>query len=99
MEVATWLFMLALAYGIGVFWYDLLPGKLPDLPWRVAAYPFTVMVLAEAFLPLGPTFQGFHPGGAVIAALIGCIVDWLITRFRHPEAIETPELRRAPAHS
>ncbi|HLH74093.1 MAG TPA: hypothetical protein VKX96_12475 [Chloroflexota bacterium] len=98
MEFVTWLFMLAFAYGLGLFWYDLLPGKLPEMPWRVAAYPFALMVLAETFVPIGPTFQGFHPGDAVVASLIGVIIDWLITYFRHPQAIETLELRAQPAH-
>ena len=99
MEVATWLTMVAFAYGLGVFWYDLLPGKLPDLPWRVAAYPFALMVLAEAFVPIGPKFLEFHPGVAVVAALIGCVIDWIITYFRHPQAIETLEMRKAPSPS
>ena len=44
MQFATWLFMVAFAYGIGIFWYDLLPGRLPHMTWRVAAYPFALMV-------------------------------------------------------
>ena len=27
MQFATWLFMVAFAYGIGIFWYDLLPMR------------------------------------------------------------------------
>ena len=34
-QFATWLFMVAFAYGIGIFWYDLLPGRLPHMTWRV----------------------------------------------------------------
>ena len=37
MQVATWFFMVAFAYGIGVFWYDLLPGKLPEMAWRIVS--------------------------------------------------------------
>jgi hypothetical protein len=97
MEVATWLFMVAFAYAVGVFWYDLLPGRVTGKTWRVAAYPFAVMVLAEAFVPLGPKFLGFHPGSAVIAALIGVIIDWLVTTLRHPKMAETLEMQTAAA--
>lgn len=97
MPVATWLTLVTFAYGIGLFWYDLLPGKLPDMPWRVAAYPFVLMVIGEAFLGVGPMFMGFHVGTAVIAGLVGVLIDWLITYFRHPLAISTPELRQVAA--
>lgn len=96
MQIATFLFMLAFAYGIGVFWYDLLPGHLPHRTWRVAAYPFILMVIGEAFVPVGPGFLGFHPATAIVAALIGVIIDWLITYYRRPNAIEAPEGRIAP---
>jgi hypothetical protein len=91
--------MVAFAYGVGLFWYDLLPGKLPELPWRVAAYPFTLMVIGEAFVGVGAQFMGFHVGTAVIAGLVGVVIDWLITYFRHPQAIAAPELRRVAAGS
>jgi len=91
--------MVAFAYALGVFWYDLLPGKLATIPWRVAAYPLALMILAEAYVPLGPTFLGFHPGTAVIASLIGVIIDWIITYFRHPESVVTPEMRTATVRS
>ncbi len=100
MSVVTWLTMVAFAYGVGLFWYDLLPGKLPELPWRVAAYPFILMVIGETFVGVGPQFMGtFHVGTAVIAALVGVVIDWLITYFRHPQAIAVPELRQMPAGS
>jgi hypothetical protein len=37
MDIGTCLLMLALAYGLGVLWYDLLPARLPARVWRVAA--------------------------------------------------------------
>lgn len=101
MQVATWLVMVAFAYGVGVFWYDLLPGRLPTADWRVAAYPFAQMVIGEAFVPVGPGFLGFHPAIAVIAALIGVVIDWIVTTARHPRATKTfelHELHAAPAH-
>jgi len=58
MQFATWLFMVAFAYGIGIVWYDLLPERLPHMTWRVAAYPFALMVIGEAIVPFGPSFMG-----------------------------------------
>ena len=63
MTLGTFLLLTAFAYGIGVFWYDLLPAKLAERPWRVAAYPFLGIVLAEGLMPigwLGPAFGGLH---------------------------------------
>ncbi|HWP34842.1 MAG TPA: hypothetical protein VNM66_04520 [Thermodesulfobacteriota bacterium] len=97
MEFGTWLLYVALAYGLGVFWYDLLPARLPDMPWRVAAYPFVLMIIGEAFLPLGPEFAGVHPITAVIASFVGVVIDWVVTQARQPEAIPSLERRRAAA--
>ena len=97
MTIGSFLFMLAFAYGLGVFWYDLLPGQLSDRTWRAAAYPFALMAFGEAFVPYGPSFGGIHVITALIAALIGVIIDWIIQTFRHPAAVPTPELHSAPA--
>ena len=51
MEFGTFLLLAAFSYGIGVFWYDLLPAKLAEKPWRAAAYPFLGIVLAHAMMP------------------------------------------------
>ncbi len=96
MQFATWLFMVAFAYGIGVFWYDLIRGQLPDRIWRVAAYPFLLMVIGEAFVPIGTSFLGFHPATAVIAGLVGVIIDWIVTLIRQPRTVEAPERRSVP---
>lgn len=98
MTIETWLFMVAFAYGIGVFWYELLPGHLPGALWRVAAYPFAAIVLSEAFIHFGPLVLGFHIGSAAIAALVGVIIDWLVTSFRHA-TLAKPEARGIPAHA
>jgi hypothetical protein len=96
MDIGTLLLMVAFAYGLGIFWYDLLPGKLPEQTWRIAAYPFVLTVLAETFVPFGPTFGGFHPATAVVAGLVGVIIDWVVTQVRHPST--TPlELQPATA--
>ncbi len=91
MDIGTLLFMVAFAYGLGVFWYDLLPGQLSDRTWRVAAYPFALMVFGEAFMPLGPSFGGVHVITALVAALIGVLIDWIVQAVRRPAAVSTPE--------
>ncbi len=96
MDFGTWLLFASLAYGFGVFWYDLLPARLPERPWRVAAYPFVLMVIGEAIVPFGPTFAGVHPFTAILASLVGVVVDWIVTQARHPETVTSLE-RRAPA--
>jgi hypothetical protein len=99
MELGSFLFMLAFAYGLGVFWYDLLPGKLADRTWRAAAYPFALMAFGEALVPWGPSFGGVHVITALIAALIVVIIDWIIQTARHPAAVSTPEMGMAPVRS
>ncbi len=96
MDIGTLLFMLAFAYGLGVFWYDLLPGRLSDRTWRVAAYPFALMAFGEALLPYGPTFGGIHVVTALVAALVGVVIDWIIQTARHPAAVSTPEMAASP---
>ena len=96
-DIGSFLFMLAFAYALGVFWYDLLPGQLSDRTWRAAAYPFALMAFGEAFVPYGPSFGGIHVITALIAALIGVIIDWIIQTARHPAAVPTPELHSVPA--
>ena len=91
LDLTTFLLMVAFAYGIGVFWYDLLPGMVSTKPWRVAAYPFAAMVIANSFLPYGPTLGDLYVVPAIVAALIGVLVDWLINWSRQPRAVEQPE--------
>jgi predicted MFS family arabinose efflux permease len=91
MDIGTVLLILLFAYGIGVFWYDLLPGRLSERAWRVAAYPFVAIVLAEALIPIGPVIGGLHVVPAVVAALIGVLLDWLVTTLRHPAMVRMPE--------
>jgi len=78
MELGTFLLLSAFAYGIGIFWYDLLPGKLAERPWRVAAYPSVGIVLAEAMTRadwLGPAFGGLHVVPLLVGSLFGVVVD------------------------
>jgi hypothetical protein len=97
MQLGSVLFMLAFAYGLSVFWYDLLPGRLADRTWRAAAYPFALMAFGEALVPYGPSFGGIHVITALVAALIGVVIDWIIQSARHPSAVSTPELRTVPS--
>src|SRR5437870_12785592 len=79
MELGTFLLLIAFAYGIGVFWYDLLPGKLAERPWRGAAYPFVGIVLMEAAARpdwVGPAFGGLHLMPLFVGSLLGVVVDW-----------------------
>ena len=51
MDIGTLLLMLGLSYGLGLLWYELFPGKVPQHVWRVAAYPFLGMFAAHALTP------------------------------------------------
>ncbi len=99
MNIGSFLFMLAFAYALGVFWYDLLPGQLSTRTWRTAAYPFGLMAFGEALVPYGPSFAGIHVVTALIAALIGVIIDWIIQTARHPAAVSSPEMGTVPARA
>ncbi len=97
MDIGTLLMMVGLAYGLGVFWYDLLPVREPDKVWRVAAYPFIGIFVAEAWIaPLmsfDPKFGGIQVITAFIGSLIAVLVDWAITEVRHPAVGAWPHPR------
>lgn len=99
MDIGTLLLMLGLAYGLGILWYDLLPGRLPERAWRVAAYPFVGMFFAEAvvppFLPFDPAFGGMHLITAVVGSMVGVVVDWVVNTARHPTTVPSLEPRMA----
>lgn len=101
MDIGSLLLMLGLAYGLGLLWYDLLLGKLPDRVWRVAAYPFLGMWVAQALLtprfPNDPAFGGVHLVAAIIGSIVAVIVDWIITAARRPALVPTLEPRAGVA--
>src|SRR5262249_39894185 len=100
MELGTFLFVVAFAYGIGIFWYDLLPAKLAERPWRGAADPFVRVVLSGALVRpewMGPAFGGLHVVPLLLGSLLGVVVDWLVTSSRHPAAIIGPEMHARAA--
>jgi hypothetical protein len=101
MEIGTVLLLVAFSYAVGVFAYDLFPGRLPHQAWRIAAYPFATIVLSEALLTmmpdLTPRFGGIHPFAALVAAIIGVLIDWLITSLRRPQAVMALERTAMPA--
>ena len=99
MDIGTVLLMLGLSYGLGLLWYDLLPAKLPERVWRVAAYPFLGIYVAEAvlapILSFDPKFGGIHLISALIGSVVGVVVDWLVKQVRHPAMVLQPEPRLA----
>jgi hypothetical protein len=99
MDVGTLLLMLSLSYALGLLWYDLLPGKLPQQVWRVAAYPFLGIFVAEALLPtvltFDPKFGNLHLLTVLIGSLVAVVVDWIIQQARRPSLVLTPEARVA----
>src|SRR5437667_431662 len=103
MDVGTFLLMLGLSYALGLLWYDLLPSKLPEQVWRVAAYPFLGIFVAEALLPsvlpFDPRFGNLHLLTVLIGSLVAVVVDWLIRQARHPSLvlINLEQLRQLPA--
>jgi len=95
MDFGTFLLLISFSYGLGVFWYDLLPAKLAEKPWRVAAYPLMGMVLAHAIMPAeyyGPAFGSLHVVPALFGSLVAVVVDCLVTSYRHPAEISAPEM-------
>jgi hypothetical protein len=99
MDIGTLLMMVGLSYALGILWYDLLPGKLSELPWRVAAYPFLGIFVAEILLrdifTFDVAFGGIHLATAFTGSLMAVIVDWAITQARHPMSVLRPEPRTA----
>ncbi|MBI2864545.1 MAG: DUF1736 domain-containing protein [Chloroflexi bacterium] len=91
MDLGSILFMVALAYGLGVLWYDLLPISVSSKVWRLAAYPFLGIFAAEALL--APSFKtwdwsfgGIHLVTVLVGSLVAVVVDWAIQQVRHPAA-------------
>lgn len=99
MEIGTLLLFAALAYGLGLLWYELVPGHVPSPVSRVMAYPFVAMVLAEVFVPVGPTFGGVHIVTALGATLLGVVLDLAITAVRRPVATPMTTSQTSPLRS
>lgn len=100
MDIGTFLVMLAVSYCLGVLWYDLLPGKLASAVWRVAAYPFLGIFVANMWLPhfaADPKFGGLGLISTFVGSLIAVIVDWIITSARQPMTVRTIEPRAETA--
>jgi membrane associated rhomboid family serine protease len=72
---------------------------LPDRVWRVAAYPFVGIWVAQALLTphfeSDPVFGGVHLIAAVIGSIVAVIIDWIITTARQPSSVLAPEPRRS----
>jgi hypothetical protein len=98
MDIGTLVLMFALAYGLGLAWYQAL-GQAPAGIWRVMAYPFVAIVLAEVFVPFGPVYGEVHVLGAAGAALVGVIIDRVIQSVRPTAAAPALESRTAATAS
>ena len=99
MNIGTFLLMVGLAFGLGVFWYNLLPARMPDKAWRVGVYPFIGIYVAETLLApalaFDPQFGGIHLISALIGSLVAVVVDWAITDLRHPSLVPWPQSKSA----
>jgi len=88
MDVGTLLLMAGLAYGFGLLWYSLIPAQVAGPVWRVLAYPFLGLYVAEAFLApvlkFDPSFGGIHLISAIIGTIVAVVVDWAIMSVRRP---------------
>ena len=82
MDLGTVLLMGAVAYGLGLFWYGLVLGRTHDSVWRTAAYPFLAIVFGQAYLQVGPQVGHLYLVGALIAALVGVLIDWSVGMIR-----------------
>lgn len=96
MEVGNVLLMAGLAYALGLLWYTLLPARVPAQIWRVAAYPFLGIFVAEMLLApafgFDPSLGGIHFVSAIIGSIVAVVVDWVIADVRKP-AVEAPVAR------
>jgi hypothetical protein len=97
MDIGTVLLMLGLSYGLGLLWYDVPPGELPAQIWRIAAYSFIGIFVAEAaiapFFTADLQFGGLHLISAFVGSLVAVIVDWIIAQACHPTTVHLPEAR------
>lgn len=101
LDVGTLLLMLGLSYAMGPLWYDLLQGRLPQQIWRVAAYPFLGVFVAEArpasVFTFDPKFGNLQLLTLLIGSLVAVVVDWIIQQARRPSLVLTPESRAGAA--
>jgi drug/metabolite transporter (DMT)-like permease len=95
MDLGTVLLMGALAYGLGLFWYGMVLGRTQDSVVRTAAYPFLAIVFGQAYLQLGPQVGHLYLVGALIAALVGVLVDWAVGMIRG--MVDAPRAQTAAA--
>lgn len=87
------LFLVALAYGLGQFWYSILDHRHEH--WmRICSYPFLGIVAGEALTPIGPEVFGVHVFVAFVATLVACLVDRIVHMIRPAH-----EAEMRPAHA
>ena len=73
-ELESVVFLVAIAYSMGVVWYSLL-GRAYSSWMRVAAFPFVGAILGEALVTVGPTYFGLHLYVVIISTLIAVLTD------------------------
>ena len=95
MDLGNVVFTGAVAYGLGLFWYGLVLGRTHESIWRTAAYPFLAIVIAEAFIQLGPQVGHIHLLTALLASLVAVLVDWVVGMIRG--VVEAPQGQVQPA--
>lgn len=103
MSTETFLVLLALSYGFGVLWYEVIPAKVAPSPWRLAAFPFIGIWVVETFFSYysgyGPSFAGIHLFAAAGGSLVAVVVDCVIIDLRHAVAERPHERPHEAAHA
>ena len=78
LELGSVVFLVAIAYSMGVIWYSLL-GLAYSSWMRVAAFPFVGAILGEALVTVGPTYFGLHLYVVIVSTLLAALTDIVVT--------------------
>ncbi len=74
-DVGFVMFLIAVAYAMGVVWYTLL-GQERTSWMRMAAFPLVGAVLGETMVSIGPSFFGLHLYVVLVSTLVAVTVDF-----------------------
>lgn len=96
-ELGFVIYLLAISYALGQFWYSVLEMRHEE--WmRTMSFPLLGIVAGEAlwakYLTAGPEFFGIHVIVAFVFAFIAALIDWGIHVMR-----PTHEAMTRPAHA
>ena len=78
LELGSVVFLVAIAYAMGVVWYSLL-GRTYSSWMRVAAFPFVGAILGEALVTVGPTYFGLHLYVVIVSTMVAVLTDIAVT--------------------